>query len=223
MYTPPAFAEDDPAIIAAIMRACRLPVLVSAGEAGLEATHLPLLHFPDPAPHGTLVGHLARANRQWHVLRDGAPAMAIFQAHDFYVSPGWYATKRETGRVVPTWNYEAVHLQGAVEIIEDPIRLRDIVTALTDREEAPQPNPWHVDDAPEDFIAAQLKGIVGVVMTVRSVIAKRKLSQNRPPADRAGVIAALAASGRAEEAAIMHEREAAADRPGPEPSPRSRG
>ena len=220
MYTPPAFAEDDPAIIAAIMRACRLPVLVTAGEAGLEATHLPLLHFPDPAPHGVLIGHLARANPQWHALRDGGSAMAIFQAHDFYVSPGWYATKRETGRVVPTWNYEAVHVQGAVEIIEDPIRLREIVAALTDREEAPLPKPWHVDDAPEDFIAAQLKGIVGVVMAVRSVIAKRKLSQNRPAADRAGVIAALAASGRAEEAALMWEREAAADRPDPEPSPR---
>ncbi|CAG4912311.1 unnamed protein product [Acidocella sp. C78] len=223
MYTPPAFAEDDPAVIAGIIRACRLPILVTAGAAGLEATHLPLFHRTDPAPHGTLVGHLARANRQWQALRDGAPTMAIFQAHDFYVSPGWYATKRETGRVVPTWNYEAVHARGPVEIVEDAVLLRQIVATLTDREEASQPVPWLVDDAPDDFIVAQLKGIVGLVMRIDSVIAKRKLSQNRPPADRAGVIAALAASGRDEEATLMREREAAADRPGPEPSPRPRG
>lgn len=223
MYTPPAFAEDDPAVIAGIIRACRLPILVTAGAAGLEATHLPLVYRTDPAPHGALVGHLARANRQWQALRDGAPAMAIFQAHDFYVSPGWYASKRETGRVVPTWNYEAVHARGAVEIVEDEVRLRQIVATLTDREEASQPVPWHVDDAPDDFIAAQLKGIVGLVIRIDSVIAKRKLSQNRPPADRAGVIAALAASGRDEEATLMREREAAAGRPGPEPSPRPRG
>lgn len=207
MYTPPAFVESDPGIIAAIMRAARLPILVSTGPDGIEATHLPLSHAPDPAPHGRLIGHVARANRQWHALRDGAPAMAIFQAHDFYVSPNWYETKRETGKVVPTWNYEAVHVHGSIEIIEDAGRLRAIVTALTDRHEASQPTPWHVDDAPEDYIGSQLKGIVGVVMTITRIIAKRKLNQNRPAADRQGVIDGLEAAGDGESAAVMRAAE----------------
>jgi transcriptional regulator len=223
MYTPPAFATDDPDIIAGIIRATRLPILVSAGPAGIEATHLPLMYQPDPAPHGRLVGHLSRANRQWHALRDGAAVMAIFQAHDFYVSPGWYETKRETGKVVPTWNYEAVHLHGTIEIVEDAVRLREIVTALTDRHEATRSEPWHVADAPADYLAAQFKGIVGVVMTVASVIAKRKLSQNRPAADRLGVIAGLEEAGDREAASLMRVLEEPADRPGPEPSPRPRG
>lgn len=223
MYTPPAFVTEDPDIIAGIIRAARLPILVSSGPAGIEATHLPLMYRPDAASHGRLVGHLARANRQWHALRDGAAAMAIFQAHDFYVSPSWYETKRETGKVVPTWNYEAVHLHGTIEIIEDAPRLREIVTALTNRHEAARPEPWHVDDAPADYLAAQLKGIVGVVMTVTAIIAKRKLSQNRPVADRLGVIAGLEEAGDRDAASLMRALEEPADRPAPEPSPRPRG
>lgn len=207
LYTPPAFATEDSRIIAEILRATRLPVLVSAGADGIEATHLPLLHDPAPAPHGRLIGHLARANRQWQSLRDGAAAMAIFQAHDFYVSPGWYETKRQSGKVVPTWNYEAVHMSGPVEIIEDSSRLHAIVSQLTDRHEAARTSPWRVDDAPDDFIAAQLKGIVGVVMTVTAVIAKRKMSQNRTMADRAGVIAGLEDDGHDTEARLMRALE----------------
>lgn len=223
MYTPPAFAIDDAEIISGIIRSARLPILVSAGPSGIEATHLPLIHLPDPAPHGRLIGHLARANRQWHALRNGISAMAIFQAHDFYVSPGWYETKRQTGKVVPTWNYEAVHLHGTVEVVEDSARLHDIVSTLTNRHEAARPEPWHVDDAPSDFVAAQLKGIVGIVMTVTSVIAKRKMSQNRPSADRAGVLAGLEAEGNQEAAALMRTLEdPVADQPAPEPTPRSR-
>ncbi|MDD2876816.1 MAG: FMN-binding negative transcriptional regulator [Acidiphilium sp.] len=203
MYTPPAFAEDDPATIAAIMRATRLPVLISASAAGIEATHMPLIYHPEPAPSGRLIGHVARGNPQWKSLRDGATAMAIFQAHDFYVSPNWYATKRETGRVVPTWNYEAVHAYGQIEIVEDAARLHEIVDALTNRHEASQPRPWHVNDAPADYIASQLKGIVGVVMTITRVIGKRKLSQNRPEADRRGVATGLDAAGDTASAAVM--------------------
>ncbi|MGC9270043.1 FMN-binding negative transcriptional regulator [Acidiphilium sp.] len=244
MYTPPAHVEDDPAILAAIMRAARLPILVSGGAGGIEATHLPLTHQPDPAPHGRLIGHLARGNPQWRSLRDdagrentgrestgrentgrestgreGANAMAIFQAHDFYVSPNWYETKRETGKVVPTWNYEAVHAYGTIEIIEDATRLRAIVEALTDHHEASQPKPWQVSDAPDDYIASQLKGIVGVVMTITRLIGKRKLSQNRPLADRQGVIAGLTAAGDAPSAALMRSLNPPADQPAPEPSP----
>ncbi|MCF3947491.1 FMN-binding negative transcriptional regulator [Acidiphilium iwatense] len=222
MYTPPAFRENDQAEIVAIMRSARLPILVSAGDAGLIATHLPLIHDAEPAPHGRLIGHVARANPQWHALRAGAAAMAIFQAHDFYVSPNWYATKRETGRVVPTWNYEAVHAYGTVEIIEAAEPLRAIVSRLTDRHEAAEARPWHVEDAPPDYIASQLKGIVGVVVTITRIVAKRKLSQNRPEADRRGVIAALEAAGQTEPADLMLGLENAADRPGPEPIPQRR-
>lgn len=222
MYTPPAFIEDDPAIIAAIMAAARLPILVSAGTAGIEATHLPLSYRADPAPHGRLIGHLARANPQCKSLRDGAAAMAVFQAHDFYVSPNWYATKRETGKVVPTWNYEAVHGYGTIEIIEDADRLRTIVTELTDHHESSQPDPWHVDDAPRDYFASQLKGIVGVVMMLTRVIGKRKFSQNRPPSDRVGVAAGLDAAGDSGSAELMRSLEPAGDPPGPKPSPRPR-
>lgn len=203
MYTPPAFAEHDAEAIAAIIRAARLPILVSTGPGGIEASHLPLLYHAEPAPHGRLIGHLARANPQWRALRDGAPAMAIFQAHDFYVSPNWYETKRETGKVVPTWNYEAVHAYGPVEIVEDAAGLHEIVAALTERHEATQPAPWRVEDAPADYRAAQYKGIVGVVMTIERIVAKRKLSQNRPPADRQGVIAGLEAAGDHASAAAM--------------------
>ena len=222
MYTPPAFREDDPAEIVAIMRAARLPILVSADDAGLIATHLPLMHDAEPAPHGRLIGHVARANPQWHALRAGAAAMAIFQVHDFYVSPNWYATKRETGRVVPTWNYEAVHAYGMIQIIEDAEPLRAIVSRLTDRHEAAETTPWTIDDAPPDYIASQLKGIVGVTMTITRIIAKRKFGQNRPEADRRGVIAALDSAGQTEPADLLRELENAADRPAPEPSPRRR-
>jgi transcriptional regulator len=208
MYVPPANREDNPAIVAAIMRATRLPVLVSAGSAGIEATHMPLSYRGEPAPHGRLIGHLARANPQWRSLRDGATAMALFQAHDFYVSPNWYATKQETGRVVPTWNYEAVHAYGTIEIIEDPARLHAIVDALTIVHEAAQPRPWHVADAPDDYVASQLKGIVGVVMTITRLIGKRKLSQNRPVADRTGVIAGLEVVGHPAAADLMRAIEA---------------
>jgi len=223
MYTPPAFAEDDAGVLAGIMQAARLPILISAGAGGIEATHLPLTWQDAPAPHGRLIGHLARGNPQWRALREGAAAMAVFQAHDFYVSPNWYQTKRETGKVVPTWNYEAVHAYGTVEIIEEAARLHAIVAALTDRHEARQTRPWKVDDAPDDYVASQLKGIVGVVMVIERLIGKRKLSQNRPEADRRGVVAGLDAAGDAVAADLMRGLEPAADRPAPEPSPRPRG
>lgn len=195
MYTPPAFREDDQAEIARIIAESRLPILVTANEAGLVATHLPLRHVADPAPHGRLIGHIARANPQWRDLVAGTEALAIFPGIDAYVSPRWYATKRETGKVVPTWNYEAVHVYGALEIVEDRDRLHGIVSDLTDHHESGADHPWHVDDAPDDFIAAQLKGIVGIVLTISRIEGKRKLNQNRNAADRQGAIAGLAAAG----------------------------
>jgi len=196
MYTPAAFREDDPAVLHAVMRAARLAVLVSAAPDGgaPEATHLPLLIEPRDGPHGTIYGHLAKANPQWRSLAAGAAARAIFPGPEAYVSPSNYASKAEHGRVVPTWNYVAVHAIGPVEVIEDAGRLHALVSRLTDHHEGPRAQPWAVTDAPEPFIAGQLKGIVGIVLRIETLVGKRKLSQNRSEADRAGVVQGLADS-----------------------------
>jgi transcriptional regulator len=188
MYVPTAFTEDDPEALHDIMRQCSLPVLVSTARdaAGprLVATHLPLM-----IEGQRLVGHVARANEHWKQLDTEVESLAIFKAVDGYVSPSFYATKQETGKVVPTWNYEAVHAYGRLEIIEEPAGILEIVTRLTNRQEQPRAKPWAVSDAPADYIAMQLKGIVGVVLHVSRLVGARKLSQNKTEADRAGVIA----------------------------------
>jgi transcriptional regulator len=184
MYTPPAFRVDDPAELHAIIRACSLPILVSPTTAGtLIATHLPLRLHGD-----TLTGHVARANAHWRDLDPARETLAIFTAAEGYVSPSHYASKAEHGRVVPTWNYQAVHAYGRLEIREAPADLLPIVTGLTTHYEADRPHPWAVSDAPDDYIAAQLKGIVGVVLHITRLEGKAKLSQNRSAADQAGVI-----------------------------------
>ncbi|MDR3506248.1 MAG: FMN-binding negative transcriptional regulator [Acidocella sp.] len=198
MYVPPAFAETRPEELHEIMRAASLPVLVSPTASGLAATHLPLmLEGPD-----RLVGHMARANQHWREFDPHAESLAIFTAVDGYVSPSWYPTKAETGKVVPTWNYQAVHATGRLEIIEDPVALLDIVTRLTDRFETPRATPWAVSDAPADYIAGHLKGIVGVVLHITKLQGVAKLSQNKSLADRDGVIAGAEAENPALAAAM---------------------
>jgi transcriptional regulator len=211
MYTPAAFHEDDPAILHAVMRAARLALLVSAGADGgaPEATHLPLLLDPAEGPHGTIYGHLAKANPHWRALAAGGPARAIFPGPEAYVSPSNYASKAEHGRVVPTWNYVAVHAIGPVEVVEDAARLHALVSRLTDHHEGPRAQPWAVADAPETFIAGQLKGIVGIVLRIDTLIGKRKLSQNRSEVDRAGVAHGLAASDEAADRALAQAMAAA--------------
>lgn len=196
MYVPPAFAEDDVAVLHASMRAARLANFVTATAEGLVASPLPLLLDEAEGSHGVLYGHLARANPQWRAA-PLSEAMALFMGPDAYVTPSWYATKRETGKVVPTWNYVAVHAYGPVEFFEDAGRLLEVVTRLTNLHEGPRAEPWAVADAPEPFIRAQLRGIVGLRMPITRLEGKRKLSQNRNAADRAGVAAGLAASNRA--------------------------
>lgn len=205
MYTPPAFREEDRDEIVGIMRAARLPILVTMG-AELFATHLPLIYDPEPAPHGRLIGHVAKANPHWRNFDPAHRALAIFQAHDAYISPSWYAMKQETGRVVPTWNYQAVHAYGRLEIIEDAQSLHRIVSRLTDRHEAGRDHPWQVTDAPADYVQSQLKGIVGIVMRVERLIGKQKLSQNRNVADRAGVVKGLTEAGEVDVARLMNRR-----------------
>jgi len=189
MYNPPAFAETRDEELHAMMRAAALPVLISPSRVGLLATHLPLrFEAPD-----RLVGHVARANPHWRDFDPTLDSLAIFTAAEGYVSPSWYATKAETGRVVPTWNYQALHATGQLEIIEDPASLLAIVTGLTEHHEAPRAKPWAVSDAPDDYIASQLKGIVGIVLHITRLEGKAKLSQNKSVADQQGVIQGLAA------------------------------
>ncbi|WP_417307507.1 FMN-binding negative transcriptional regulator [Devosia sp.] len=196
MYTPPAFRENDPAELHRHMRAARLSTLVTSTADGLMATPLPLMLDDAEGEHGVLYGHLARANPQWSTPSSGE-ALVIFNGPDAYVTPSWYAAKREHGKVVPTWNYVAVHAYGALELFDDATRLHDVVTRLTALHEGSRPDPWAVSDAPQQFIAAQLKGIVGVRVVLRRIEGKVKMSQNRSEADRRGVADGLAASERA--------------------------
>lgn len=203
MYVPPAFREDRPQAIHALIEAHPLALLVSTGEDGPTANPVPMLLDPSA---GVLRCHLARANGQIGELRAaqaaGREVLAVFQGPQAYISPGWYASKAEHGRVVPTWNYLIVQVRGVPRVIEDADWLRGQVGALTDRHEAGLADPWSVGDAPEGFVAAQLRGIVGLELPLTRVTGKWKASQNRPAADRAGVIAGLEAAGDAMAARI---------------------
>lgn len=198
MYIPPAFKVEDLAEIHLAMRAARSATLVTATQDGLVGTPLPMILDESEGPYGTLYAHVARANTQWRLPATGE-AMAIFSGPEAYVSPSWYASKQETHRVVPTWNYVSVHAYGTVEFFEDADRILEAVTRLTNLHEQSRADRWAVSDAPADFIKSQLRGIVGVRMPITRLDGKRKVSQNRNAADRAGVIAGLSASDRAED------------------------
>jgi transcriptional regulator len=198
MYTPPAFRVEDTAEIHALMRAARSATLVTATAEGLKGTLLPMLIDTTDGPYGTLYAHLARANDQWRHAPQGE-ALAIFNGPEAYVSPNWYATKAETHKVVPTWNYASVHAYGPVEFFEDSERLLAAVTRLTNAHEQGQARPWAVNDAPPEFIAAQLKGIIGLRMPITRWDGKKKMSQNRNAADRDGARQGLLQSANAED------------------------
>ena len=202
MYVPPHFLEDDKAALHRAIGETRLATLVTLGSEGLEASHVPILLDEGEGPYGAIRGHLARANPQWRRASAETPALIMFLGPDAYVSPNWYATKRETGKVVPTWNYLAIHAYGRVEFFEDAERLRAIVTSLTQRHEGRREKPWAVTDAPEDYIQAQLRGIIGFRLPIDRLEGKWKLSQNRPEADRRGVVAGLEGEGGGLESAI---------------------
>jgi transcriptional regulator len=201
VYLPPLFKEDRVDVLHDAIRRTGLATLITNTADGLIASHVPMLLAAEPAPYGTLIGHLARPNPQAR----GAigQALAIFQGPEAYITPSWYETKRETGKVVPTWNYVAIHAYGTVEFFDDRERLRDVVTRLTDRQEAPRDTPWAVTDAPTDFIDVMLRGIVGFVIPIDRLEGKWKMSQNRPAADRSGVIDGLEADGREGVAALI--------------------
>ncbi len=207
MYVPPLFKEDRIDVLHDAIRRAGLATLVTLTADGLIASHVPMLLDPDPAPYGTLIGHLARPNPQGKGAVAGVQALAIFTGPDAYITPSWYATKRATGKVVPTWNYAAIHAYGEIEFFTDAERLRDVVTRLTERHEGRRAEPWAVSDAPADFVDGMLKGIVGFALAIARLEGKWKMSQNRPAEDRAGVTAGLLEDGREDVAALIPRSE----------------
>jgi transcriptional regulator len=195
MYLPPHFAQTDAAELHALMRDRPLATLVVAGDGGPTADLVPLEFAADEGPHGVLRGHVARANPLWRCA--GAEVLAIFHGPQAYVSPGWYPSKREHGKVVPTWNYTMVQARGVLRAIEDAPWLRALVGRLTDHHEAPLPRPWAVTDAPGDYVQQMLRAIVGIEIALHAIAGKWKVSQNRSAADRQGVAEGLAGSPHA--------------------------
>jgi transcriptional regulator len=203
MYQPEHHRENDPGVQHALIRAHPLGLLVTAGAGGLEANPIPFVLDAAAGAKGVLRGHLARANRQWRDVDPSIAALVVFQGAEAYITPSWYATKAETGKVVPTWNYAMVQVSGALRVTDDLDWLRRQVEALTLAQEGARREPWQVADAPAPFVAAMLRGIVGIEVEIARIEGKWKVSQNRPEADRTGVVSGL----RAEEstAAAMAE------------------
>jgi transcriptional regulator len=210
MYLPRHFEETDRARLHAAIRAHPLGTLIVLTPEGLCANHVPFVVHPELGANGTLRGHVARANTVWRDFAPDVQALAVFHGPQAYVSPSWYATKRESAKVVPTWNYIAVHAHGPLRAVEDRAWLRSQIERLTsEHEQAPQ--PWRVDDAPADYVEHLLGAIVGLELAIERLVGKWKLSQNRPARDREGVAAGLIAEGSDEAAALANAlREASA-------------
>lgn len=191
MYLPKHFEETRVPVLHDLIRTYPLAALVTLTSDGLDANHIPFEIDPEPAPFGTLRGHIARGNSLWRDVATGAQAVAIFQGPDAYISPSWYPSKKDTGKVVPTWNYVVVHAHGPLHFIDDTVWLRQFVDRLTNRYEAERSEPWKITDAPDDYIDKMLDAIVGVEMPIARLTGKWKVSQNRPPEDRQGVVEGL--------------------------------
>jgi transcriptional regulator len=197
MYQPPLFREERLEVLHGLIRTHPFGLIISVRPDGEPvANAIPLLLDAASGGKGMLRGHLARANPQWKLLAATGRALIVFQGPYSYVTPSWYETKKETGKVVPTWNYVIVQARGAVKIHEDAAWLRTHVGALTDSHEEGRQDPWAVSDAPESFIDSQLKGIVGFEIEISSLEGKWKVSQNRPVPDRVGVVEGLTTDDR---------------------------
>jgi len=194
MYDVEAFREERIEVLHALIRAHPLATMVTLGAnaaSGPEANHIPLLIDPESGPLGTLRGHVARANPVWRTFNADIEALAVFQGPQGYITPSWYPGKAEHGKVVPTWNYAVVHARGPLKIIDDAQWLKKLVTQLTKSHESCLENPWQVTDAPADYIDAMLKAIIGIEIPIRRLQGKWKMSQNRLPRDRDGVMQGL--------------------------------
>ena len=196
MYLPQHFEESRAEVLHELIRTHPLGLLVTLADAGLQANPVPFMLDADPAGGpGILRAHVARANPLWRETRSDVEALVVFQGPQAYVSPGWYPSKAEHGKVVPTWNYVMVQARGTLRAVDDPAWVRAFVTRLTTRHEAAQAKPWAVADAPPDYIEATARAIVGLEITLSALVGKWKVSQNRSAADRAGVASGLRAAG----------------------------
>lgn len=196
MYVPKTFAQDDPATLHGFIEQTPLAMLVTQGEQGLLASHLPLLLVRDEGEYGTLYGHFARANPQWRVLQGGDEALVVFQGANAYVSPSFYPAKAEHGKVVPTWNYQAVHAYGRAEVFDEGERLLALVSALSDHHEQGRERPWAVSDAPREYLDSMLRAIVGFALPISRLEGQFKLSQHKDAANFRGVQQGLQQSER---------------------------
>ena len=201
MYVPDQFRVDDVAQMHALMRGRPFAALVSAGPFGLYATHLPTV-LKEEGEYGVIECHLARPNPHWRDLAEGGEALMIFQGPEGYITPSWYPTKAESGKVVPTWNYAVVHAYGRPEVKDDRDWLRRHVGELTAQQEKDAPQPWHVSDAPESFIDVMTRGIVGFRFAIARLEGKWKMSQNREIKDREGVVRGLEIRGEGDDPEI---------------------
>lgn len=202
MYNPPHFEESRREVLHDLIVTHPLGALVTLTSAGLDANHIPFELAAGDGPHGTLRGHVARANRVWQDFTRDVEVLVIFSGPSSYITPSWYETKRETGKVVPTYNYCTVHAHGPLRVHDDREWLRAMVTRLTQRHESARAAPWAVGDAPADFIDKQLAAIVGIEIPITRLAGKWKVSQNRPAADRAGVERGLHAQADSESRAM---------------------
>jgi transcriptional regulator len=207
MYTPAHFKIEDAAAVHTLMRAHPFAILVTQGADGLTATHLPtVLKVDDASPLGRIECHLARPNPQWKTFAAGSEALMIFQGAEAYVRPGWYPSKAEHGKAVPTWNYAAVHAYGPLRAMHDKAWLLAHVGELSGQQEAPYAVPWSVADAPESYLEVMARGIVGLTLEIVRFEGKMKMSQNRDLRDRSGVVQGLgerSEAGDAETAALV--------------------
>ncbi|HTP53322.1 MAG TPA: FMN-binding negative transcriptional regulator [Anaeromyxobacteraceae bacterium] len=211
MYLPTHFHEKRLSVLHEAIERSGLSTLVSLGPDGMDASHVPMLLDRGAGPLGTLRGHVARANPQWRSVTADVAALAIFLGPDAYVTPSWYPTKRLTGRVVPTWNYVAIHAHGRARFFDDEERLLALVTKLTEAREARRARPWAVSDAPPDYIRSSLKAIVGFELPILKLEGKWKMSQNRTAEDRGGVASGLEEEGTPSASAVAAMVRAAQD------------
>ncbi|HVR48743.1 MAG TPA: FMN-binding negative transcriptional regulator [Pseudorhodoferax sp.] len=205
MYTPAHFAETRPEQLPRILHAHPLGTLVTHGEAGLDADHLPFLFDPEPGPHGQLLAHVARANPLWQRCAAGSQVMVVFGGAQGYISPSWYPSKHEAHRQVPTWNYEVVHAHGWLSVHDDERFVRRLVAQLTRRHEAGEATPWRMGDSAPGFIDSMLQQIVGIQIALTALVGKSKLGQNKDARDRAGAAQQLQARGEVALAQRMRE------------------
>lgn len=202
MYIPKHFDEPRVEVLHALMRAHPLATLVTLSADGLNANHIPLLLSNEPAPLGTLRGHVARANAIWSDVAEGGDVLAVFHGPDAYITPSWYPSKAENGKAVPTWNYAVAHAYGTLRVRDDAVWLRAHLEALTRNQEATMPEPWHISDAPPDYIEKMMAAVVGIEIVITRLLGKWKVSQNQPAQNQAGVVQGLRARADAQSLAM---------------------